>query len=110
MNGPKTVDLTPTWRELMRGLIEVAANGTGEGKGLALRELYKLADFADGAISKDASPLELIASAVRLREMAQKLEARAGEAIAAMDKETPVRALLLDPNFLSGKASSKGGE
>lgn len=44
----ETIDMTPTWAELMPILVEVAANGaTVEGRKQAMTELKRLASIAD---------------------------------------------------------------
>jgi hypothetical protein len=45
---PTTIDLTPTWCEILPLLIEVAANGaTIEGRRNAMTELQRMARAAD---------------------------------------------------------------
>ena len=43
----KTIDLTPTWAEIMPALIAVLQNGTNEGQDMARAELMRLAAIAD---------------------------------------------------------------
>ncbi len=48
MQTMKLIDVTPTWRDLMPLLIEVAANGaTTKGRREAMAELMRLADLVD---------------------------------------------------------------
>jgi hypothetical protein len=42
-----TIDLTPTWRGLLRGLVCVLQTGTPEGKRIAEEELRRMAEAAD---------------------------------------------------------------
>lgn len=50
------IDITPTWRGVLPVLLELIANGTPEGRKLAIEELRKMANLADAynAIPKDA--------------------------------------------------------
>lgn len=43
----RTIDMTPTWREIMPALIAVLQNGTHDGQDMARAELMRLADIAD---------------------------------------------------------------
>lgn len=48
-----TIDLTPTWRQLIPAFIAVLQDGSPEGRRVATEELYRLADFADARIAED---------------------------------------------------------
>ena len=43
----KTIDLTPTWSGLVQGLMAIMEGGSGEARGVARSELYKMARAAD---------------------------------------------------------------
>jgi hypothetical protein len=43
----KTINLTPTWSGLVQGLMAIMEGGTGESRGVARSELYKMARAAD---------------------------------------------------------------
>jgi hypothetical protein len=53
----RTIDLTPTWREIMPALIAVLQNGTTEGQDMARAELLRLADIADQLNNKHRAQL-----------------------------------------------------
>lgn len=50
MKDIRTVDITPSWRGVLRLLLEGYSNGTPEGRRIALEELYRMADLADEAV------------------------------------------------------------
>jgi hypothetical protein len=43
----ESIDMTPTWSSLVPGFVAVLQNGTREGQDIAIRELMRLAKFAD---------------------------------------------------------------
>ena len=43
----KTINLTPTWKGIMPGIIEVLENGTEEGRKVARAELMRVAEQLD---------------------------------------------------------------
>lgn len=47
MMAGHTVDLTPTWRGLVRGLIAVIETGTPNARQIAAEELLRMAEAAD---------------------------------------------------------------
>jgi len=46
-NVIKTIKLTPTWRGIMPGIIQVLENGTEEGRKIAREELMRIAAQLD---------------------------------------------------------------
>lgn len=53
MTESKTIDMTPTWSQLMPMLVEVAANGdTVEGRKASMAELMRLAQQVDAQNAK----------------------------------------------------------
>ncbi|MCK5550776.1 MAG: hypothetical protein KAI41_09605 [Hyphomicrobiaceae bacterium] len=47
MKTSKKIDLTPTWSGLVQGLMAIMEGGTGEARGVARSEFYKMARAAD---------------------------------------------------------------
>lgn len=45
--GQKTIDITPTWEAVMPLMIATLESGTEQAKEGIVKELYKLARFAD---------------------------------------------------------------
>lgn len=45
----RSIDVTPTWRGIMPGLVAVLESGTAEGRAMARAELFRLADMVDAA-------------------------------------------------------------
>lgn len=57
MSNPTTIDITPTWEELLPLLVELAANGdTVEARKYAMGELRRLARSVDERQAKEAKP------------------------------------------------------
>jgi hypothetical protein len=49
----RTVDITPTWKGVLRLMVEVAGNGTSEkGRQSAWAELTRMADLADRYVAE----------------------------------------------------------
>jgi hypothetical protein len=43
----KTIDMTPTWEQLLQALLAVYESGTAEGRAMALKEMQRMARAAD---------------------------------------------------------------
>ena len=53
MNNTVTeIDMTPTWSDILPGLIAMLQNGTYESKKVATEELTKMAKLADQQVSQ----------------------------------------------------------
>ena len=49
----RTVDITPTWKGVLRLMVEVAGNGTSDkGRQSAWAELHRMADLADRYVAE----------------------------------------------------------
>lgn len=53
-----TIDLTPTWRGMLRYLIVGLVDGNATGQSIAREELERMADLADAYNTKVAAPLD----------------------------------------------------
>lgn len=59
------IDCTPTWRSVVRLLVEVAANATtAESRNLAMRELDRMAAIADIYVAKQKDENNVLAAAL----------------------------------------------
>lgn len=46
----ETIDVTPTWKDVTPILMEASANGTGEGRSIAKKELVRMVGIADKTV------------------------------------------------------------
>lgn len=61
----KYIDCTPTWRSVVRLLVEIAANATtAESRNLAMRELDRMAAIADMHVAKQKDENNVLAVAL----------------------------------------------
>jgi len=51
------IQLTPTWRGVLRLLLESYANGGENSRSEALKELYRMADLADETVKRESAQL-----------------------------------------------------
>lgn len=62
----KYIDITPTWREILPLLVEIAVNAeTPKARDTAWKELRRMADIADQAVAKKLSTDEMFADSER---------------------------------------------
>lgn len=85
--APATIDATPTWTQVMPGLIAVLMNGTSRGQSLASEELLRLAEQVDRINGRSVGAMEVpkaapaprkarLKSRKELEDMARDEEAR----------------------------------
>lgn len=49
--SPRTIDMTPTWSDLVPAFVMLIENGTVEGRATAIAELRRMAAAADEAVA-----------------------------------------------------------
>jgi hypothetical protein len=53
---PRYVDVTPTWRGVLRLLLAAYQDGSDQGRASALAELTRMADLADAYVAEHKKP------------------------------------------------------
>jgi len=48
----KTIDVTPTWEQILPVLLMTIENGTGRGRKVAIEELTRMAQIADAYVAQ----------------------------------------------------------